>query len=467
MTKRPPVIVVMGHVDHGKTTLLDYIRKTTVAAREAGGITQAIGAYETEWKDQKVTFIDTPGHEAFQNMRSYGARVADLAILIIAADDGVKPQTKEAIQTITAAKLPYIVAINKIDKNNADPERAKKELLQNGVLLEGMGGDVSYQEISAKTGQGVPELLDLVLLAAEMENLTFDPQAPASGIVVTSRRDSRRGILVGVVVKNGILKTGDPVRTATVGGKAKSMETGNGSKTDRVEPCAPVLIVGFDDLPLVGERFTSDQNEKLEGPGKSSVAQGAADEKALPIVLKADEAASLEALRGLVLRSAGDSPLKIIDASVGDVTEGDVKTADAGKAIVIGFRTKIDRAAENLAQGRHVEVITSQIIYELEKALTERLGRTKLTDRRRIEILATFGSPKGEEQIVGGRVVLGPVRNQESFEVWQGDEKVGDGWILNLQSQRKDIQEAGEGIEVGLLVQSATAVKQGNLLMFK
>ena len=466
MQKRPPVIVIMGHVDHGKTTLLDYIRKTAVAAREAGGITQAIGAYEADWKGEKVTFIDTPGHEAFQNMRAYGARVADLAILIVAADDGVKPQTKEAIQTILAAKLPYIVAINKIDKNNADPARAKSELLQNGVLLEGMGGDVSYQEISAKTGEGVPELLDLVLLAVEMEDLQADTKAFASGFVMTSRKDPRRGNLVGIVIKNGSLHSGDAIRTASASGKVKSIEKGSGEKASVLEPCAPALIIGFDSLPQVGEEFSSDPDKKLEMTAASAAASGPFNEKAVPVVLKADEAASLEALKGLVIKSAGSLPINIVEASVGNITENDVKTADASGAMVVGFRTKIDKAADNLAQGKHVSVVTSQIIYELEKAVTERLNGVNPAERRRIEILATF-SAKGQEQVIGGRVVLGPVKNQESFEVMDGDNSLGEGKILNLQSQKKDIAEAVEGTEVGMLVQSAVPVKQGNILIFK
>ncbi len=466
MQKRPPVIVIMGHVDHGKTTLLDYIRKTAVAAREAGGITQAIGAYEAEWKGQRVTFIDTPGHEAFQNMRAYGAKVADIAVLVIAADDGVKPQTKEAIQTILAAKIPYIVAINKIDKNNADPERAKSELLQNGVLLEGRGGDVSFQEISAKTGEGVPELLDLVLLASDVEELQADLQAPAEGIIMTSRKDPRKGILVGVVIKNGTLRPGDAIRTATASGKVRSIETVSGEKTEALVPCAPALIIGFESLPQVGEEFTNDPERRFESA--AAAAQGAAaDAKAVPIVIKADETASLEALKGLVIKAAGTMPVRIVDASVGNITENDVKTADASGALVIGFRTKVDKAAENLAQGKHVTVITSQIIYELEKAVVEHLNGINPAERRRIEILAVFGEPKGQERVVGGRVILGPVKNQEAFEVWEGDVSVGEGKILNLQSQKKDIGEAAERMEVGLLVQTAAEIKQGSVLMFK
>jgi translation initiation factor IF-2 len=468
MQKRPPVIVIMGHVDHGKTTLLDYIRKTTVAAREAGGITQSIGAYEAEWKGQRVTFIDTPGHEAFQNMRAYGAKVADIAVLVVAADDGVKPQTKEAIQTILTAKIPYIVAINKIDKNNADPERAKSELLQNGVLLEGRGGDVSFQEISAKTGEGVPELLDLVLLASDMEELQADLQAPAAGIIMTSRKDPRKGILVGVVIKNGTLRSGDAIRTATASGKVRSIETVSGEKTEALAPCAPALIIGFESLPQVGEEFTNDPDLQIAADNsRMATDMAAADVKAMPIVIKADETASLEALKGLIVKAAGTMPVRIVDASVGNITENDVKTADASGALVIGFRTKVDKAAENLAQGKHVTVITSEIIYELEKAVTAHLNGVNPAERRRIEILAVFGELKGQERVVGGRVVLGPVKNQEAFEVWEGDASVGEGKILNLQSQKKDITEAKEGMEVGLLVQSAAEIKQGSTLIFK
>ncbi len=492
--KRPPIVVMMGHVDHGKTTLLDYIRKTNVAAREAGGITQAIGAYEVEvppydepksreseanretpqqargdFANRKITFIDTPGHEAFQNMRAYGAKVADLAILVVAADDGVKPQTKEAIQTILAAKIPYIVAINKIDKNNADPERAKNELLQNGVLLEGRGGDVSFQEISAKTGEGVPELLDLVLLASDMEEFQADPQAPAAGIIVTSRKDPRKGIVAGVVIKNGTLRLGDIIRTATASGRVRSIETAGGAKTEAIIPCTPALIIGFESLPQVGEEFTNDPDLQMTSDNSRMVAEtAAADSKAMPIVIKADEAASLEALRGLIIKTAGDrTPIRIVDASVGNITENDIKIADAAGAIVIGFRTRVDKAAENLAQGKHVTVITSPIIYELEKAVADYLSGANPAERRRIEILAVFGEPRGQERIVGGRVLLGPIKNQEVFEVWNGDVKVGEGRILNLQSQRKDIPEATEGMEVGLLVQTAAEIKQGSTLIFK
>jgi len=212
--RRPPIIAVMGHVDHGKTTLLDYIRKTSLASHEAGGITQAIGAYEINHGGKRITFIDTPGHEAFANMRTHGANIADLAILVIAADDGVKPQTKEALETILKSKTPFIVAINKIDKNNADIEKTKKDLLQIGVFLEGYGGNVSYHLISAKTGEGVNELLDLILLATELENLEIDNKT-VSGVVITSRMDSRRGIVSGLILKNGTLKLGQHIATAS------------------------------------------------------------------------------------------------------------------------------------------------------------------------------------------------------------------------------------------------------------
>src|SRR3989344_3533059 len=250
---RSPIVVVMGHVDHGKTTLLDYIKKTNIAGKEAGGITQAIGAYEVTHNGKQITFIDTPGHEAFSKMRSRGATAADLAILIVAADDGVKPQTKEVIKILKDTKTAFVVAINKIDKNNADPERVKSDLLNNEVMLEGYGGGISYQQISAKTGEGVPELLDLVLLATEMDALTYSEEEPASGFVVESKLDRRRGNEVVVILKNGVLRRGDEVYTPSVEGRVKILENFLGDSVAELKPSSPALIFGFEKLPEVGE----------------------------------------------------------------------------------------------------------------------------------------------------------------------------------------------------------------------
>lgn len=471
MQKRPPIIVVMGHVDHGKTTLLDYIRKTSIASREAGGITQAIGAYEIIYKEEKITFIDTPGHEAFSNMRAYGAKVADLAILVVAADDGVKPQTKEALQAILDAKIPYVVAVNKIDKNNADIERTKRDLLAANVALEGEGGNVSWQQISAKTGEGVSDLLDLILLATEMEELTSDLSAPASGVILTSRLDPRRGITTGVIVKDGTLTRGAVITTHHAKGKVKFLEDSTGKTVDSLMPSAPALIIGFEDLPQVGEPFLAGTEAQIASfftSKKERIAPSGIpeEENAIRFILKADEMASLEALRQTIENLKLPASPRFIDAGVGNITETDVKLAGSTGALLVGFKTKIDKAAENLAKSQHTIVIDSPIIYELGKRIQEYAKKLVPKEIRRIEVLAIFGESKGKERVVGGRVVLGPIKNQESFEVWQNEKQIGGGKIMNLQSQKKDVQSADTDTEVGLLVQTNDPIKVGNYLLF-
>ncbi len=252
---RPPIVAVMGHIDHGKTTLLDHIRQTNVAGKEAGGITQSIGAYEISHKGKKITFIDTPGHEAFSKMRERGAQAADLAILVVAADDGVKPQTKEALKAIRQANISFVVAINKIDKNNADIDRVKSDLRDNEVFLEGDGGDISWQAISAKKGEGVEELLDLILLVAEVADLKYDPAATPTGVILTARMDSRRGLTVSAVLRDGTLERNQKIITATAGGRIKILENFLGENSPTLTPSAPVLIMGFEQLQQIGEIF--------------------------------------------------------------------------------------------------------------------------------------------------------------------------------------------------------------------
>ncbi|MFA5084402.1 MAG: translation initiation factor IF-2, partial [Candidatus Paceibacterota bacterium] len=350
---RPPIVVVMGHVDHGKTSLLDYIRKTNVTAREAGGITQTIGAYEITHNSKLITFIDTPGHEAFSKMRARGAQAADLAILVVAADEGVKPQTKEALSQIQAAKLPFIVAINKIDKPDINLDKVKNELLTAGVLLEGYGGNVSWQAISAKTGQGVGELLDLILLAAEMESLKYDPKVQAKGIVVEALRDNRRGLVVSVIVEDGTLKSGENINTPTAGGKIKSLKNFLGEDVKSLEPSAPALILGFDSLPQIGEEFLTGEItfHLMDMPlpvAKKSLAAKGEDSDKTKVILKADNAGSLEALVDIIKFFPAAKPVEIVDFSVGRIDEGDFRRAADTKALIIGFRTKLDPTAENL-----------------------------------------------------------------------------------------------------------------------
>lgn len=494
--KRPPIVAIMGHVDHGKTTLLDYIRKTNVAGKEAGGITQSMGAYEITIPTQtqvgsgprpqasgKITFIDTPGHEAFSKMRAYGAQIADLAILVVAADDGVKPQTINALKHIQEAKIPFVVAINKTDKPNADIEKAKMDLSINGVNLEGFGGDISWHGISAKTGEGVNDLLDLVLLASEMENLTYDTEETASGVILSARMDPQRGLSVGVVLRNGILGTGQFIGAGTTSGKIKILENFLGKNTKTLEPSAPAIVMGFEKLPNVGETFFAGKDLEIvtklargilkttsDGDIKNTTPQipGEKNENEIKIVVKADEAASLEVLLDLIARIAEseNSLIKILESSVGNIHEGDVKTADSGEALIVSFRSKPDAAAKNLAGAKKVTILAFQIIYELEDSLRKYIKSATSKERRALEVLAVFGKAKGKERIVGGKILLGPVKNQETFEVWQEKRLICTGRIINLQSGRKDIQEAITNQEVGMLVESEEPIKVGNKLIF-
>lgn len=478
MTQRPPIIVVMGHVDHGKTTLLDHIRKTSVAEREAGGITQSIGAYEISHNGKRLTFIDTPGHAAFSEMRSRGANIADVAILIVAADDGVKPQTKEAFACIESAKIPFIVAINKIDTPGANVEKTKNELMQAGIYLEGAGGDVSWQAISAKKGDGVSELLDLIILATEMENLECNENASASGVIITSHLDPRRGIIAGIVLKNGTLRKGNLIATQTAEGKVKLIEVSSTQKPDEITPCTPALISGFNTLPRVGEEFFSGEVhfmeeirstlDALREPQREFMMCSAENPESaeLTLLLKADEMGSLEALQGVIEKLAKEIPMHVIDANVGNITERDVKLAAPSHATVIGFRTKIDKAAENLAKGQHVNILQSQIIYKLEEEIVACHAKTKSKEGGRMEVLAVFGEAKGVEQIIGGKIISGVVKNQSEFEIFFKEKSLGTGKIKNLQSGKVDVQEALEEQEVGMLVQSETPIKKGYIISF-
>ena len=479
---RPPIIVVLGHVDHGKTTLLDYIRSKYVekarpiAGREAGGITQSIGAYEIKRNNEKMTFIDTPGHEAFSLMRTCGAEVADIAILLIAANDSVKPQTKEAFECIKTAKIPYVVAFSKTDLPEANIEKTKSDLAALGVYLEGQGGDISFQEISAKSGDGVEDLLDLLSLTAEVEGFAYDETAPAEGFVLTSSRDPRRGIQVGVVLKNGTLSKKSAIATKSTKGTIRVLDNFLGEEKDSLRPSAPALILGFENIPKSGEIFFAGENieevKKLLEKTKDKKAlthevKTAAGENVLNTVIKADESGSLEALKGIVSSIAKENEnLHIVNAGVGNITETDIKALAGSNAIVIGFRSKVDKAAENLAQGQHIRICTSDIIYELEDQIRGCLQDLLRNPSGVLEVLAVFGERKGESQVVGGKVTKGIIKNQSAFEIWKEDEKRGDGKIKNLQTGKEDAAEITEGNECGMLIESTVAIEQGNELRF-
>jgi translation initiation factor IF-2 len=490
--QRPPIVVVMGHVDHGKTTLLDYIRKANIAGREAGGITQAVGAYEIEHttagssEKRKITFIDTPGHEAFSAMRSRGAEVADLAILVIAADEGAKPQTKEAIKIIEDAKTPFIVAINKIDKTGGNLDKARNDLMSAGVLLEGYGGQVSYHGISAKTGEGIAELLDLVLLSADLEELTYDSTAPASGYVLEAKRDPKRGIEATVIVKNGTLRRGDAIHTATVGGKVKILENFLGKTVQELEPSAPALIIGFDEIPKVGEAFSIGEMSGdgahghaaaagHNGQNSNHVAGQLAKSKpnTLNLILKASDAGSLEALSS-VLRGTdqkGGKEINIIEEGVGDITDGDIRHAMATKATVIGFKNRVAPGAKVLADAQSVTVITSEIVYDLTTAVEDFFtGKRGPAASGELEVLASFNQEKLPKQLIGGRVTNGTFFGKGSFDIVRGPlgtTPLGNGTIIGLREKKVAITQAEKGKEIGVYVDAAVKIEIGDRLVVR
>lgn len=472
--KRPPVVVVVGHVDHGKTSLLDYIRKTNVAGKEAGGITQSVGAYEIEYGGKKITFIDTPGHEAFSKMRQRGAHVADVGILVVAADEGVKPQTREAIKALQDSETPFVVALTKIDKSNADLDRVKNELTASNVLLEGYGGNVSYQGVSSKIGEGVNELLDLILLTAEMEDLHYDSEHLASGVVLEAKLDSRRGNTVTLILKDGFLRRGDLIATPSAKGKVKILDNFLGKPVSELLPSAPAVVLGFESLPEVGEEFkagklSQKELEAVRPKTKRALAATAEKEKTVRLILKADVSGSLEALRDLLnkIPLKEDQKLEIIGESVGEITDGDVKDAVATGAMILGFRTYPNRAAENLARAQNITILIDEIIYKLveniEKAFAE-LGKEKYSSE--LEILALF-SAKNAKQTIGGRVNRGQIRVKSWLDVQRGSEVVGRGKVLNLQQNKKDVNAAAAGFECGLVFESDVKIEVGDKLLSK
>lgn len=467
--QRPPIVVVMGHVDHGKTTLLDYIRKTNVAAREAGGITQSIGAYEITHGGRRITFIDTPGHEAFSKMRSRGARIADLAILVVAADESLKPQTIESIKILEETKTPFVVAITKIDKPGADMDKVKNDLMGANVFLEGCGGCVSYQPVSAKSGDHVNELLDLLLLAADMENLGYDPDGPASGFVLEAKMDHRRGIEATVIVTDGALKQGSLIATKTANGKIKILENFMGKPAKELEPSAPALIIGFDRLPVIGEEFSSGKMIELLKAAVSSEPRAAAADNGtkhlLRVILKSSDSGSLEALYEITRSMAMVKSIKIVGDAVGDVRDNDIKLAISTDAMIVAFKSRVDKAAKTLAEANKINIVSSEIIYDLIKSMEAAIAeREKPTSLGEMEILAVFNKSRLDKQVIGGKITHGTIRARSSFEITRGGCKVGNGKINNLQQQKKDVSQASEG-EIGLMVGACAEIEVGDKII--
>ncbi len=461
--QRPPVVVVVGHVDHGKTSLLDYIRKTNVVRGEAGGITQSVGAYEILHNGKRITFIDTPGHEAFGKMRSRGAKIADLAILVIAADEGVKPQTEESIKILNESATPFVVAITKVDKPTANLEKIKNELLTAGVLLEGYGGNISYEAVSVISGDGINKLLDLILLLGEFEQLSYDPEAVAHGYILESNKDSRRGVTANVILKNGTLKEGDAIATKSSSGKIKSLENFLGERSKTLTPSAPASILGFGALPEVGEEFLAGniniEEIRLEVAKKVNPDSRDDDEKKLNAFIVADTSGSLEVLKQLT-----EKFINMKGSAAGEITDNDIQNAISTESVLVGFKVKISKSAENLARIHSIKIFSSDIIYklveELESYLKEKIGPEI---NGSLQVLKIFGGVDNR-QIIGGKVIDGLVKNGSEIQIIRGDKILGIGKIVNLQEGKKDISEVVAGNECGILIDSDVKISPRDII---
>ena len=488
---RPPVVTVMGHVDHGKTSLLDMIRRARVASGEAGGITQHIGAYHVQTPKGVITFLDTPGHEAFTAMRARGAKVTDIVVLVVAADDGVMPQTKEAIAHAKAGNVPLVVAINKIDKGDANPERVKQELVAESVVPEEFGGDVQFIPVSAKTGQGIDTLLDAILLQAEVLELRAPRDAPARGIVIESRLDKGRGPVATVLVHSGTLKRGDVVLAGAVFGRVRAMTDENGKAIQQAGPAIPVEIQGLSDVPLAGEdvialgderkareialfrqgkfrdvKLAKQQAAKLENMF-DQMGEGAA--KTLPMIIKADVQGSYEGLsQALTKLSTDEVKVNIVHAAVGGITESDVNLALASKAVIIGFNVRADAQARKLAEGSGVQIRYYDVIYdavdEVKAALSglltpeQKESRLGLVEVREVFRISKIGT------VAGCMVVEGLVRRGSKIRVLRDNVVVHDGELDSLKRFKDDVREVKAGFECGLSLRGYNDIQKGDQL---
>jgi len=478
---RPPVVVVLGHVDHGKTSLLDYIRKTTVAAKESGGITQHIGAYQVEHGGEKITFIDTPGHEAFSQMRGRGAKVADVAILVVAAEEGVKPQTKEVISRIKEYKIPVVVALNKIDKPQANPGKVEGELAKEGILVESQGGKIPSVKISAKTGQGVDEILEVVLLVAEMEELKSDPKKPATGVAIESYLDPRRGLTTTLLVLDGTLKRGDVILCGNAYGRARILEDFQGKLIDEAGPSTPSVVVGLNQAPIMGEKFSVEKSEEdasakaavdKEAKKKLSVEirqQPVEGAKTLNLILKSDVSGSKEAIEEVIRNIKQENiSINILKSEVGDISESDIKLAYSTNSSIIGFRVKAPAFILDLAERQGIRIKIFQIIYELVEEVKKGLVRLFEPEIVRenlgkLKVVAIFKKEKSR-MIIGGKVISGKVKNKALVDVYRNEEKIAKGRIVELQQNKKDVGEVEKGREAGILFEGEPIIEEGDVL---
>ena len=480
-TERSPIIAVMGHVDHGKSTLLDFIRKSNVVDGESGGITQHISAYEVSHKtsngERKITFLDTPGHEAFSAIRTRGALVADVAVLVVAADDGVKPQTIEAFQSIKKAGIPFVVAINKIDKDGANVETTKASLAENEIYLEGYGGDVPNVAISALKGDGVDDLLDTILLVAEVEELTGDTSIPAEGFVVESHLDSKKGISATLIITNGTLEKGMFLVCTGSYTPVRYIENYIGEQVETASLSQPVAITGWNSLPQAGELFTVvETKQEAEKQASASIAEKQdevqEDEEtegklAIPLIIEADAHGSLDAVLQEIKKISLERVYpKVIYAGTGPITEGDIQLAlTKENSLIVGFNVPVETRAKHMADRENISPQTFSIIYKLTEWLEEELERqspvfdTEETTGQ-AKILKIFSKAK-DKQVIGGRLEEGILKKGSRVKILRRDNEIGEGTIKGLQQNKSEVDTIAEG-EFGTMIESKIEIAPGD-----
>jgi translation initiation factor IF-2 len=484
--ERSPVVAIMGHVDHGKSTLLDTIRKTNIVDGEAGGITQHLSTYEVVVGDdnKRITFIDTPGHAAFDEMRHRGGTVADIAILIVSAEDGVKMQTKHAIEVIKKNKIPFIVAINKIDKPNAQPEKIKSELLEEGIYVEGYGGDTPVCMISAKQGDGIDNLLETLLIVAEMEEMTGNADALASGFVIEAHRDPKQGISATMIIKNGSIKRGQFVVVDDSITPTRMLRDFLGNDLENAHFSSPIQLVGFDKLPSIGSTFSTFETKKdaeaavcefseikrelEETKGMLNVKEGVA---LVPIILKTDVAGTAEAICSEIEKLTTEEVIfKVIKSESGDINESDVQLACSDpNTVILGFHVNEDPKIKGLNEYEAMNISRFEIIYELTRYLEDlyeerRIKKEFDVEQGKVNILKTFSRQKNKS-VIGGKVVSGELKVGDDVKIMRNNEQVGRGVITGLQAGKMETQNVKEGSECGIMVTSKEEILERDTLI--
>jgi translation initiation factor IF-2 len=488
---RPPVVTVLGHVDHGKTTLLDAIRDTDVAGGEAGGITQHIAAYQIEHNKKKITFLDTPGHAAFTAMRARGAQGADIVVLVVAADDGVMPQTREAAAHAKAARTPIVVALNKIDKSNADPDRVKQQLAEIGLIPDEWDGDTIIVPMSAKEAKGLEDLLEAILLVADNMEIQANPDGRVIGTVIDAERDKARGVLSTLLVQNGILRVGDTVLAGETFGRIKAMFDHRGQRIQDAGPSEPVSVMGFHSVPVAGHLFqvvedertartkiseTEDEQESVAASASAAVTLEqlfnrfqAGEVKELRLIIKADVQGSLEPIiSSLNEMSEGDIKVNILHSETGNISESDVMLATASKAIVIGFNVEADEAAKRMAEKEGVSIRIYEIIYRLTEDIENALKGLLEPEEKEIvighaEVRAVFRISR-VGNIAGCRVLDGEIRRNANIRVIRENEVIHEGSLSSLKRHQDDVREVKSGYECGIGIKNFNDIEEGDML---